>query len=117
MREPSRAETLHESTDILDASPAFVVRRVHRTDDQVMKPRIMYIESKAGGLSGPARVGRVTFSKTSKTLYYQCRSFQNLKGADSNRTSMTSQPVRSTGFPVLGETAPTGCTAAATLWR
>lgn len=34
-----------------------------------MKPRIMYIESKAGGLTGPARIGRVRFSKTSATLY------------------------------------------------
>jgi hypothetical protein len=45
-----------------------------------MKSRIMYIESKAAGLTGPARIGRVTFSKTGKTLYYQGRSFQSLKG-------------------------------------
>jgi hypothetical protein len=45
-----------------------------------MKSRIMYIESKAEGLSGPARIGRVTFSKTGKTLYYQGRTFQSLKG-------------------------------------
>jgi hypothetical protein len=45
-----------------------------------MKPRIMYIESKADGLSGPARIGRVTFSKTGRTLYYQGRSFRSLKG-------------------------------------
>src|SRR5687767_14154438 len=46
-----------------------------------MKSRIMYIESKASGLTGPARIGRVTFSKTGKTLYYQGRTFQSLKGA------------------------------------
>jgi hypothetical protein len=46
-----------------------------------MKPRIMYIESKASGLTGPARIGRVTFSKTGKTVYYQGRTFQSLKGA------------------------------------
>ena len=45
-----------------------------------MKSRIMYIESKSAGLTGPARIGRVTFSKTGKTLYYQGRSFQSLKG-------------------------------------
>ncbi len=45
-----------------------------------MKSRIMYIESKASGLSGPARIGRVTFSKTGKTLYYKGRTFQSLKG-------------------------------------
>ena len=40
----------------------------------------MYIENKAGGLTGPARIGRVTFSKTGKTIYYQGRTFQSLKG-------------------------------------
>jgi len=33
--------------------------------------RIMYIECKAGGLTGGARIGRVTFSKTGRTLYYR----------------------------------------------
>lgn len=46
-----------------------------------MKPRIMYIESKAGGLTGPARIGRVRFSKTGATLYYAGQSFQSLKGS------------------------------------
>ena len=45
-----------------------------------MKSRIMYIESKAGGLVGPARIGRVTFSKTGATLHYAGKSFQSLKG-------------------------------------
>jgi hypothetical protein len=44
-----------------------------------MKSRIMYIESKAGGLVGPARIGRVTFSKTGATLHYAGKSFQSLK--------------------------------------
>ena len=43
--------------------------------------RIMYIECKAGGLTGSARIGRVTFSKTGRTLYYRGRKFQSLKGA------------------------------------
>lgn len=41
----------------------------------------MYIESKARGLTGPARIGRVTFSKTGRTLYYRGRSFRSLKGS------------------------------------
>ena len=45
-----------------------------------MKSRIMYIECKAGGLTGPARIGRVQFSKTGKTLYYGKGKFQSLKG-------------------------------------
>jgi hypothetical protein len=42
--------------------------------------RIMYIECKAGGLTGDARIGRVTFSQTGRTLYYQGQKFQSLKG-------------------------------------
>jgi hypothetical protein len=43
--------------------------------------RIMYVEFKGDSLTGPARIGRVTFSKTGKTLYYRGQSFQSLKGA------------------------------------
>lgn len=39
----------------------------------------MYIEAKPG-LTGPARIGRVDFSKTGKTIYYRGRAFQSLKG-------------------------------------
>ena len=46
-----------------------------------MQTRIMYVENKSAGLTGPARIGRVSFSKTGRTLYYQGRSFQSLKGA------------------------------------
>ena len=45
-----------------------------------MKSRIMYVENKSRGLTGPARIGRVTFSKTGKTLYYRGHTFQSLKG-------------------------------------
>ena len=44
------------------------------------KTRVMYIESKSGGLNGPARIGRVTFSKTGKSITYRGRTFQSLKG-------------------------------------
>lgn len=40
----------------------------------------MYVEQKSGELTGPARIGRVSFSKTGKTLYYRGRTFQSLKG-------------------------------------
>lgn len=40
----------------------------------------MYIERKSGQLTGPARIGRVSFSKTGKTLYYRGQTFQSLKG-------------------------------------
>ena len=63
---------------------------------QTYPPRIMYIESKGGGfvdpygygpqsvgggLHGPARIGRVTFSRTGSTLHYGGKSFQSLKGS------------------------------------
>jgi hypothetical protein len=45
-----------------------------------VESRIMYIECKPDGLSGPARIGRVSFSQTGKTLYYNDRAFQSSKG-------------------------------------
>jgi len=45
------------------------------------KTRIMYIERKAGNLTGPARIGRVRFSKTGATIYYRGKEFRSLKGA------------------------------------
>jgi hypothetical protein len=44
------------------------------------KTRIMYIENKSEGMDGPARIGRVTFSKTGKTLHYRDKAFRSLKG-------------------------------------
>lgn len=41
----------------------------------------MYIECKADGLSGPARIGRVTFSKSGSSVYYRGQRFESLKGA------------------------------------
>jgi hypothetical protein len=48
---------------------------------RVRNARIMYIESKAGGLVGTARIGRVFYSRTRGTLYYKDRRFQSLKGS------------------------------------
>ena len=45
------------------------------------KTRIMYIEDKADGLNGPARIGRVTLSKSGQSLHYGGRTFQRLGGA------------------------------------
>lgn len=43
--------------------------------------RIVYIENKSDQLVGPARIERVTFSKTGKSLYYQGKTFRSLKGS------------------------------------
>ncbi|WP_460546946.1 hypothetical protein [Hymenobacter daeguensis] len=40
----------------------------------------MYIEKKAGSLTGPARIGRVIFSRTYQSLYYQGQHFMRLGG-------------------------------------
>ena len=44
-----------------------------------MDSRIMFIEIK-DGLTGPARIGRVTFSKTGRTIRYGPWVLQSLKG-------------------------------------
>ncbi len=44
-----------------------------------MNSRVMYIERKAGELEGSARIGRVTFSKTGRTMYYRGLSFLKVK--------------------------------------
>jgi hypothetical protein len=45
------------------------------------KSRIMYIENKSAGLNGAARIGRVTLSKSGRSLRYGGRTFQSLGGA------------------------------------
>ena len=67
----------------LSSSRSFVfpVFRLSFVAGLAMKTRIMYIENKSEvGLNGNGRIGRIQFSKTGKTLYYQGKSFQSLKG-------------------------------------
>jgi hypothetical protein len=45
-----------------------------------MRSRVMYMECKGDGLTGPARIGRVTFSKSGRTVYYLGKSLQPLSG-------------------------------------
>lgn len=46
------------------------------------RTRIMYIEYKGDdGLIGNARIGRVTFSKSGKSIHYQGKTFESLKGS------------------------------------
>lgn len=47
---------------------------------RMSRSRVMYVEDKSAGLDGPARIGRVYFSKTGKTLYYRGQRFRSLKG-------------------------------------
>ncbi len=66
---------------IADASHSSGVALSPTRKAKAQAGRIMYIECKAGGLIGPARIGRVSFSKTGRTLYYGGHTFQSLKGA------------------------------------
>lgn len=47
---------------------------------RLSRSRLMYIESKSEGLQGDARIGRVYFSKSGRTLYYRGKKFRSLKG-------------------------------------
>jgi hypothetical protein len=45
-----------------------------------MKSRIMYIERKAGALTGEGRIGRVTFNKSGRTIFYREQVFRRIIG-------------------------------------
>jgi len=48
---------------------------------KLSRSKIMYLEDKSQGLEGEARIGRVYYSKSGKTLYYKGLRFQSLKGS------------------------------------
>ena len=75
--------------------------------------RIVYIECKAGALTGPGRIGRVTFSKTGRTLYYRGHTSRASKAAASSPITAASTLARIIGFPAPSAAAVTHCTAAA----
>jgi len=45
-----------------------------------MGSRIMYVESKAEGLNGRGRIGRVSFWNNGKSLLYDGKTFRRLRG-------------------------------------
>ena len=51
----------------------------------------MYIECKADGLQGPARIGRVTFTKSGKGIYYKGREFYRTSGFKANYAEVGSR--------------------------
>jgi hypothetical protein len=75
-----------------------------------MLPRIMYVERKMDGMNGIARIGRVKFSKSGKSLYYAGRTLQTLSAAVLRPTTLTSKRARSTGFQVARNAAATRST-------
>jgi hypothetical protein len=91
-------------------------KRDHSLDTvQHMKTRIMYIERKAGSLAGEARIGRVTFNKTGRTIYYREQVFRritgggfksNYLGETSGEDYWISGPKRRGGDRMHGSTLP-----------
>ena len=77
MSQSRKIVSLENTCDSMSA-----IASAEQLPSKTSKPyRIMYIECKAGELTGNATIGRVTFSKTGKTLYYNGMKFQSLKGA------------------------------------
>jgi len=71
-----------------------------------MKSRIMYIERKAGSITGEARIGRVKFSKTGRTMYYDGKEFVKIKSGFKDNCIETQQ-MTSTGSRVAKRTDQT----------
>jgi len=51
----------------------------------------MYIENKANGLEGQARIGRVTYSKSGRSLTYAGRTFAPMQGFKANYYELESR--------------------------
>ena len=79
-----------------------------------MKSRIMYIERKAGNLTGEAWIGRVTFSKTMRSVHYKGKTYQKTKSdykynffeVESGDTFWISGCKKNGGDRIYGETSP-----------
>ncbi len=113
-KSPSRKFAALEAT-IADASQSSSVEASPTQKAKARAGRIMYIECKAGGLTGEARIGRVTFSQTGRTLYYHGQKFQSLKGAgfksnycnvDTGEDYWISGPKRNGGDTLYGGSLP-----------
>jgi hypothetical protein len=83
--------------------------------EDVVRTRIMYIEDKTEGLTGPARIGRVSFSKSGRTLYYAGKWFRTLDGSgvkanyrdvESGEQYWISGPRKDGGDRLYGERVP-----------
>lgn len=47
----------------------------------------MYIERKAGALTGAARIGRVTFNRSGKTIRYRDQVFHRIPGGGTSKSN------------------------------
>lgn len=77
---PARKKTELE-TAVANASEGGGLGTFPTQKSNTQAGRILYIECKAGSLTGSARIGQVKFSKPGRTLYYRGQTFHSLKGA------------------------------------
>ncbi|TFF36760.1 1-deoxy-D-xylulose-5-phosphate synthase [Mucilaginibacter psychrotolerans] len=54
------------------------------------KTRIMFIENKTESLNGDARIGKVTFSQTGRSVHYNRQTFLKVKGYKYNHVDVES---------------------------
>lgn len=77
-----------------------------------MNERIMYIEYKGHGQTGPARIGKVKFSQSNKTIYYKGKTFQLINGTgfQANYYDIdTGEQYRISGCNQKGNDTPNPC--------
>lgn len=76
------------------------------TINNMGQTRIMFIENKDGesNLTGDARIGMVTFSKTGKSIHYNGQTFERMRGFKANyRDIETGDPYWISGCKENGE--------------
>jgi hypothetical protein len=80
-----------------------------------METRIMYIECKSGPDAGSARIGRVSFNRTGRTLRYRTQTFRRIVGGGAKSNYIEdgtgaeywiSGPKRRGGDRLLGSRGP-----------
>src|SRR5438105_1170396 len=68
-----------------------------------MHSRIMYIERKTDGITGPSHIGRVTFSKSGRTIYYQGKTSNPAKVLGLSATILIQIRMKVIGFPAVSK--------------
>lgn len=85
-RSKNKAQRLFDELGIdpteleIDSHESAIARADCEAAEKKIQGRVMYIERKAGQLTGEARIGRVTFSRSGRTLHYGGKSFRSLGG-------------------------------------
>jgi hypothetical protein len=112
-----RRKMIVRAKDNSDLSDSEVILGGSDGQSRKRNPRIPYIESKASGLVGTARIGRVTYSRTFGTLYYAGRAFQASRARDSRLATSKSRLENTIGSRGHAATAKIDCTSPICLSR